>query len=70
MAGAFKQIQETTESSHARIVTKNCAPTNAPVGHLANHSVWHDDRPGKCRNTRDHNQGKKTQDLGHVTSWA
>ena len=53
MTGAFKQIQETTESSHARIVTKNCAPTNAPVGHLANHSVWHDDRPGKCRNTQD-----------------
>ena len=51
--GAFKQIQETIESGHARIVTENSAPTNAPVGYLANHIVLHDDKPGKFRITQD-----------------
>ena len=51
--GAFKQIQETIESGHARIVTEDSAPTNAPVGYLANHIVLHDDKPGKFRITQD-----------------
>ena len=51
--GAFKQIQETLDLGHAKILTDLSAPEASPVCYLPNHVVTRPDKPGKFRICQD-----------------